>query len=186
MRSDSNSMLYLALIMLAVLTVASLVLGWWYAKRARNAQNFDPQIEAFGVNTEADIVSKRSTKIDFSTLYFVKFQFKPGAAQNDTEIIEHEEQVPFRDYARIKTGDQITVRYLPGDPSQFYIVAGMTDTEGPGNLRMNSIILYAFGFVVLVLLIIVIYASPDRPSSAKEPAQTTHHKKRGTTIVPLR
>ncbi|HVU11441.1 MAG TPA: DUF3592 domain-containing protein [Phototrophicaceae bacterium] len=148
-------LVYLIAGFFGLLGIALLVMGWRYQKRAQSQIVTDDRIETNGVNTEAKITNRRMTDYltDGVVLYFITYQYQTAEAQS----FEREAQVPLNQYKKLKVGDQITVRYLPDEPTTSYIQSGMFDAASPQALRTNAITAYVLGTAILVIVFALIY-----------------------------
>ena len=131
------------LLIIAIVATIAGVIVWNTSKIASELE----QLEVSGFKAEATIVDGRSVRGRRSTSYYINYRYQvDGISYTD------EQEISSNTYRRLRSGDEVLVRYLPNDPTvsalsgEFY-----DDTVRRENLIISIIVLVIGGVIILIL-----------------------------------
>ncbi len=172
----TNLLVYL---LLAVVGLFILVYGWVMLRAGHALRGIERLVETEGVGSEGTVTAHRVSKgRRRATLYFLTIQYAVPQPDGTSKDLTTETAVSYKDYDRYFPGEKVQLRYLKNEPGVVRLTGGISETFTGNKMRLNGILILAFGFLPLLLVSALIY---DQMHNYALPGTPAH----GPLLVPI-
>jgi hypothetical protein len=165
---------FLALLTMAAAGVFLIWFGRLYQKVGSYQKERDQQLDSEGIDTDAEITEKIYSPKNLISYYYLRYQYTATLPDGQSQQLTTTEPVSSGDYNRLKAGDHVTVRYMPGAPTIVRLGSGVRASSSAGMIRFSFIILMAIGVALILggIAVFITATISDNERAAQSTAQT--------------